>query len=102
MDRTLHDLQSAVREFNARRGWHRLHNPRDLLLSLVAEVGELAELVAFRPPLDPAPRRKLEDEVADVFIYLASLAESCEIRLDRAVERKLEENEGRFPVDGGR
>ncbi|EDL17523.1 RIKEN cDNA 2410015N17, isoform CRA_a [Mus musculus] len=41
---TLEDIRRLHAEFAAERDWEQFHQPRNLLLALVGEVGELAEL----------------------------------------------------------
>ena len=37
------DIQQKLRAFYAERDWDKYHTPKDLILALVGEVGELAE-----------------------------------------------------------
>jgi NTP pyrophosphatase (non-canonical NTP hydrolase) len=41
---SLVDVRDALRDFAAARDWDQYHTPRNLLLALTGEVGELAEL----------------------------------------------------------
>ena len=36
-------LRDKLRAFNQERDWDKFHNPKDLLIALVSEVGELAD-----------------------------------------------------------
>jgi NTP pyrophosphatase (non-canonical NTP hydrolase) len=47
-------------------------------------------------------RRAIEDEVADVLIFVLRFAERYRIDLFAAVRRKLSENARRYPVDRSR
>ncbi len=49
---SLVDVRDALRAFAAARDWDQYHTPRNLLLALTGEVGELAELfqVLHAPP----------------------------------------------------
>lgn len=38
------ELRDRMREFTDERDWARFHDPKSLILALVGEVGELAEL----------------------------------------------------------
>lgn len=100
------ELPRRLREFARERDWDQFHEPRSLLLALVGEVGELAELFQWRTDddiralvADPASRRSVEDELADINIYLVRLADVLEIDLDAAIDVKLTANELRYPVD---
>ncbi len=45
----LTQLAESIRKFNADRDWDKFHDPKSLLLALVGEVGELAELLQWLP-----------------------------------------------------
>ncbi|GIY37001.1 dCTP pyrophosphatase 1 [Caerostris extrusa] len=47
-DPTLEDIRQIQSKFVKDRNWDQYHQPRNLLLALVGEVGELAELFQWR------------------------------------------------------
>ena len=98
-------LQRLMRAFTAARGWKRFHTPKNLAMALVGEAGELAAVLQW---VDGAEceaavavggglRQDLLDEMADVMIYLAQLADVIDADLDAAVRGKMARNEERFP-----
>jgi NTP pyrophosphatase (non-canonical NTP hydrolase) len=89
-------VQQELRRFAEARDWPRYHTPRNLLLALVGEVGELAELYQWDPPTPPPPDRVAE-EVADVLIYLLRFADVAGVDVAKAVSVKIARNEQRFP-----
>lgn len=103
---TLDDLQRRLAEFAAARDWQRFHTPKNLVMALSGEVGELTALFQWLTPdesgavlTDPAARAEVLDELADVTIYLARLADVLGVDLLAAAEAKINRNESRFPVD---
>ena len=103
---TLDDLQSRLAEFAAARDWQRFHTPKNLVMALSGEVGELTALFQWLTPpesadvlSDPELRASVLDELADVTIYLARLADVLGVDLLAAAQAKIERNESRFPVD---
>ena len=74
------NLADEIKEFATARDWVQYHTPRNLILALLGEVGELAELVQWEgdeKPLDFETKvslDKLSQELADVSIYLLRLA----------------------------
>jgi NTP pyrophosphatase (non-canonical NTP hydrolase) len=95
-------LQQRVREFALARDWERFHTPKNLAMALVAEAGELVEQFQWLTPdestsLREEQRRAVEDEVADVLIYLVRLADVLGIDILSAAAAKIERNEARFP-----
>lgn len=99
---------SAVRAFSTERDWGQFQDPKSLVLALMGEVGEVAELVQWVPADQavaafeaPERRERIGDELADVFIYLVRLADVLGVDLGAAGEAKLARNHARFPVEGG-
>jgi NTP pyrophosphatase (non-canonical NTP hydrolase) len=99
----LPDLVRQLRAFAAARDWERHHTPKNLLLALSGEVGELCAELQWLPAdlapanWDPELRRRVTDEVADVLIYLVRFADVCGIDPVAAAEQKIERNAARFP-----
>ena len=75
-------------------------------MAMVGEVGEVAELFQWKgevteglPEFDRKEKASLEQELADVMIYLIRLADVCKVNLPKAVEKKMQINGVRYPVD---
>lgn len=95
-------LARRLREFSAARQWERYHSPKNLAMALAGETGELvAELQWLTEDQSRAPDaerlQRIRDEAADVFIYLARLADALGIDLIDAAHAKMDRNEQRFP-----
>lgn len=97
---------AEVVAFSERREWGEFHSPRNLILALVGEVGELAAEVQWSSDelseMTPEQRKSVANEMADVQNYLILLAERLDIDLLEALKRKLAENDVRYPVDSSR
>lgn len=99
-------LTEAVREFAVARDWEQFHHPKNLAMALAGEVGELlAELQwltedEIRDGLQVGEplRARVEDELGDVFLYVARFADVCGIRLTDVAWAKLARNETRYPI----
>ena len=116
---SLEGLQKEITTFAAERDWEKFHTLKNLVLALVGEVGELAEVVQWRTDseieseLDKRPEQKLldvifeadtlpnrlEEELADVFIYLLRISTVTKIDLISAVKSKMEQNAARYTVE---
>lgn len=101
-------FQDAVRTFSEERDWRQFHDPKSLLLALVGEVGELAELFQWVPAdqavahfADGAARTRAEEEISDVFIYLLGLVDVLGIDLLAAARAKLAAAAVRYPIGSG-
>ncbi|MBA2479737.1 MAG: nucleotide pyrophosphohydrolase [Planctomycetes bacterium] len=101
--RSLEDIRSDVQAFADERDWEQFHSPRNLLLALVGEVGEAAEILRWQGDADPAvPADKAEDwadELADVFTLLVRLADRSGVDLTTAFARKIAKARLKYPVD---
>jgi dCTP diphosphatase len=98
-------LGELVRQFAHERAWEKYHNPRSLILALMGELGELAELFQWRTDAeaaqlmqDPKMATKVSEELADVFGYLLQLADVTGVHLGKALEAKMTINEKRYPA----
>lgn len=100
----LSELRERMRRFAADRDWGQFHDPKSVLLALVGEVGELAELFQWLPAADARAlagaeplRTRAGEEMADVLLYLVLLADVLGIDLADAARRKIADSERRFP-----
>jgi dCTP diphosphatase len=97
-------LQQALRSFAAERDWEQFHSPKNLAMALSVEVAELLEIFqwlteAQSAALEADTRAAVAEEVADVQIYLARLADRLDIDIPGAVENKLALNARKYPAD---
>ncbi|TKS68390.1 dCTP pyrophosphatase 1 [Collichthys lucidus] len=102
---TIEDIRRMQAEFTDERNWNQFHQPRNLLLAMVGEVGEVAELFQWRgevaeglPDWTESEREHLAHELSDVMIYLVELAEKCHVDLPQAVLRKMALNRQKYPA----
>jgi dCTP diphosphatase len=101
-------LQRTLREFARERDWEQFHTPKNLAMALVAEAGELAQLFQWLTPdesarvMESARAADVEDELADVAIYLLRLADGLDVDLVEAVANKVARNRERYPADAVR
>lgn len=90
------DLQSLVAGFRDARNWRQFHTPKNLVQALASEVGELNDLFLWDRSPDWV---SVGHEMADIAIYLLSLADVTEIDLEAAIKAKLSLNAIKYPVD---
>ncbi|XP_058497148.1 glutamyl-tRNA(Gln) amidotransferase subunit B, mitochondrial [Solea solea] len=102
---TLENIRRMQAEFTDERNWQQFHQPRNLLLAMVGEVGEVSELFQWRgevaeglPDWTESEREHLAHELSDVLIYLVELAEKCHVDLPQAVLRKMALNRMKYPA----
>lgn len=99
----LDDLAARLRDFATARDWVQFHTPKNLAMALAGEAGELLEVFQWLTPeqsaavLDGERAGDVEDELADVLIYLVRLADVLGVDLVAAADAKVDRNEQRFP-----
>lgn len=95
------DLIQKIISFRDKRDWKQFHLPKNLAISLVLESTEVLELFQWTKDNSLASDKKkdLENELADVYYWLLMLAHEFEINLDKALQKKMIENEKKYPVD---
>lgn len=98
-------LTERTRQFAVDRDWLRYHTPRNLLLALTGELGELAELFQFKgdcedqSKLSVDEKDKMGQEISDVTIYLLRLADECGVSLKDELMRVEPTNPVVEPVE---
>jgi NTP pyrophosphatase (non-canonical NTP hydrolase) len=98
-------LTDGIRRFADARGWEPYHSPKNLVMALASEVGELCEVFRWMTPeesraaaADPARRTAIADELADVANIVFLLAAHTGIDLSDAIAAKMAKNEIKYPV----
>ncbi len=107
MDQTINSLESLrdrLREFAKERDWDQYHTPKNLSMALIAEAAELIEHFQWvagdqSHVLEEKTRTSVEEELADILIYLVRISDKLEIDLYDAVERKIAINEKKYPAE---
>lgn len=96
-------LEARLADFARERDWDRFHNPRNLILALTGEVGELAEIFQWLTDaqaeaiMQGDEAEHVRQEVADVLLYLMRLAMVLKIDVDAAVRDKIALNAKKYP-----
>jgi NTP pyrophosphatase (non-canonical NTP hydrolase) len=101
------ELRDALRVFAADREWDPFHSPRNLATALAVEAAELLEPFQWLteeqgrdPPAET--RAAVEEELADVLLYLVRLADKLGVDLEQAARAKIVRNAAKYPIDKAR
>ncbi|KAJ3706418.1 dCTP pyrophosphatase 1 [Rhynchospora pubera] len=104
-DISLKELSRRLQDFADERDWEQYHSPRNLLLAMVGEVGELSEIFMWRgevpkglPNWEEADKEHLGEELSDVLLYLIRLSDMCGIDLGDAATKKIVKNAVKYPA----
>jgi NTP pyrophosphatase (non-canonical NTP hydrolase) len=101
---SVEELRDRLRLFAAERDWDQFHTPKNLSMALIAEAAELVEHFQWVDGssshlLDEKVRPSVEEEIADIFIYLVRISDKLGIDLYAAAERKIAINARKYPAD---
>ncbi len=105
MDVCVSDLQNKVASFVHERKWEKFHTPKDLALAVAVESAELLELFQWKNNAeiqgllnDTKYRKRIEDEMADIMIYILVLSNTLNTDLSQAVLQKMKKNKDHYPI----
>ncbi len=103
---TLAELKTRILAFVHERDWEQFHAPKNLSMALAAEAAELMEhflwvesAASKERASEPARRRDIEDELADIVIYALEFSNMTGIDLAAAIEKKMAANAAKYPVE---
>ena len=101
---SLEQTKSRLREFASERDWDQFHSPKNLAMALIVEAAELVEHFQWltedqSQTLPPEKLAEVEQEIADIQIYLIRLADKLGVDMEKAVNAKIELNEKKYPAD---
>ena len=101
---SLKDLNERHRRFVEERNWQRHQSPKNLVMALSGEVGELSELFQWLTVEESwkvagEDKRRVAEELADVLIYLTRIADELGIDLVAAAHEKCDGNDRKYPKD---
>lgn len=100
----LEQLKIKIRQFAEERDWTQFHSPKNLSMALIAEAAELVEHFQWLTEeqsnnLDQKQLEQVRQELADILIYLITIAGKLNIDLLDAANRKLEINAKKYPAE---
>ena len=97
-------IKKQVRQFVVERDWDQFHSPKNLSMALIVEAAEMVEHFQWLTEeqscnLSQEKLAEVELELADIQVYLISLAEKLQLDLIAAVDKKLALNAEKYPAD---
>ena len=104
---TVQDMTQKIRTFRDERDWMQFHNPKELAAAITIEASELMEHFLWKTPEESAQRvathrEAVQDEIADIAMYLFELADNLDIDLLEAMTQKMAKNAAKYPVEKAR
>ena len=86
-----------IRKFTEDRDWDQFHSPSNLAKSIVIEAAELLE--CFQWDDENFDEEHVKEELADVMVYCQNLADKLGLDQDEIINKKMDQNEAKYPVD---
>ncbi len=104
MSDRLEAIKIRLQEFAKERDWDQFHSPKNFSMALIVECAELVEHFQWLTDEQSKnlPAETLDEvslEMADIMMYLIRLADKLDIDLLQAVDRKIELNAIKYPVE---
>lgn len=99
-------INEEVESFIKERDWDQFHSIKNLAMALSVETSELVEIFQWLKESesnnianDLDMKIKVEEEIADIFVYLMRIAIKSDVDIEEAVLKKLKKNAKKYPVD---
>lgn len=97
-------IQNKIREFCEKRDWDQFHNPKNIAASIAIESSELLQIFQWSKGIswdeleDEKLKKEVEEELADILIYLIRFSDLSNIDLEKSINKKLIKNENNYPI----
>mgnify|MGYP001384273325 FL=1 len=105
-DTHLQEIKDRVLAFAKERDWEQFHAPKNLSMAIAAEAAELMEHFLWQSPEASCSdmeaenlRSKVEEELADVFIFAIEFANMTGIDIATIIDTKMKRNAEKYPVE---
>jgi NTP pyrophosphatase (non-canonical NTP hydrolase) len=105
-ERKIHELKDKIKAFCDARDWDQFHNAKELAIALSIEASELLEIFRWKSEKEVAElfkdskkKEDIEDEMADILYFLVRIAQRYDLDLSEALDKKMEKNEKKYPIE---
>ena len=98
------NIIEKIKKFRDERDWMQFHDHKNMAISIILEASELLEHFQWKTKDEVEAyvkdhKLQVEEEIADVALYLFELADNLDIDLSKAIEKKLEKNTQKYPAE---
>ena len=106
VETTVNEIKALIAQFIKERDWEQFHSPKNLSMAIAIEAAELMEMFqwmtvdeAVAQSKQPELRSRIEEEIADIAIYVLSLCNTLGLDLSAAISSKIEKNRNKYPKE---
>ena len=98
------EIIEKIKNFRDKRDWMQFHDPKNMAVSIILEASELLEHFQWKTKEEVEEyitqhQNEVQDEIADIALYLFELADNLGVNLISAMEKKLSKNAKKYPVE---
>ncbi|MCX5693691.1 MAG: nucleotide pyrophosphohydrolase [Candidatus Omnitrophica bacterium] len=104
-DITLQEIKTRIKQFIKERDWEKYHSPKNISMSVAIEAAELMEHFQWltideshKLLKNKKKRVEIEDELADVMIYVIDFCNLFGIDIEKSILNKLKKTAKKYPV----
>ncbi len=103
--KSFEEFQADIEQFVEDRNWKQYHAPKNLSMAISIESSELMEHFQWmddeesRSIEDHEKLKEIEQEIADILIFVLNFCNQMGIDPAQAIEEKLQINREKFPVE---
>ena len=100
---TVEKIIKRIKIFRDERNWMQFHDSKNMAISISIEAAELLEHFQWRSKEEitkyvKGHKEEIQDEIADVAMYLFELTDNLDIDLLEAMDTKLRKNVMKYPI----
>jgi dCTP diphosphatase len=97
------EITKKIKIFRDERDWMQFHDHKNMAVSIVLEASELLEQFQWKTKKEveqyiKTNKNEIQNEIADIAVYLFELADNLGIDLIMAMEQKLKKNSKKYPI----
>lgn len=99
-------IATSLSDFAKEREWDQFHSAKNLAMALNVEASELLEIFQWMTEKesdlicsDEKKKKQVEQEMADIFLYLVRMADKLDINLEAVALEKIKLNAEKYPVE---
>lgn len=108
--KTMDEIKNVIekiKKFRDERDWMQFHDHKNMAISIILEASELLEHFQWKTKDEveeyiKGNKQQVQEEIADIALYLFELADNLGINLTEAMEKKLEKNAAKYPPEKAR
>lgn len=100
----IREITDKIKKFRDDRDWMQFHSPKNMAVSIAIEAAELLQEFQWKNKQQVEAyidhnKERVQDEIADIAVYVFELADNLNIDLIKAMSDKIEKNKQKYPIE---